>query len=235
MQLNLRVIATLFVTEMRMVLRDRRILITSIVLPLFVTPLMFLGSNWSLQRREKQLQNLVYRYTITGAEQDEVRSLISLAKDLARSNATAAVERSARRPAGRRSAPPAGALRFDEVGCTNALAALAKGEIQLVLEGLAGGRGDPAQKGAAVTTNATPAIKDDDREPSLAEVPLIRLIYRADRDESAAALSQMDNGLREARRARREELLKAHGLSITMRQLAMTREVDLASDRKSVV
>ena len=82
MQLNLRVIATLFRTEMRMVLRDRRILMTSIVLPLFVTPLMFLGSNWSLQRREKQLQNLVYRYAIVGGEEHEVRSLVALAKDL---------------------------------------------------------------------------------------------------------------------------------------------------------
>jgi sodium transport system permease protein len=234
MQLNLPVIATLFRAELRMVLRDRRILVTSIILPLLVTPLMFLGSNWSLQRRQKQLQTLSYHYTVTGPRQEELRSLVAFAKTLPGSDSRPEEKRRARRASGRRSARTAGILQFDEVPCTNPLAALAKGEIHLVLQGdyKAQSAFDTVQKNSSPATNTIPEIKDDESEASPAGVPLIRLIYRADRDESAAAQSQMQEGLREARKARREELLKAHGFPLSVEQLAVSKEVDLASKKQ---
>src|SRR5262249_40214071 len=88
---------------------------------------------------------------------------------------------------------------------------------------------DTVAPGSDVGTNAAPETKHDQSEPVLDGVPLVRLVYRADRDESAAALSQMEDGLRLARKARRAEVLNAHGFPVPVEQLAMTKEVDLAS------
>jgi sodium transport system permease protein len=238
MKLNFSGIATLFRAEMRMVLRDRRILITSILLPLLVTPLMFLGSNWSLHKREKQLQSLVYRYAVIGSEAGEVRSLIALAKELRRTNAVAVL--TAAKPLSRRKpAPQLQPFQFDEVACTNAAVALSRGEIHLALQGVDGSEHNlpealfgPVPRGSNAGTNATSEIKDEEGEAPLAGIPWIRLVYRADRDDSTAAMSQMQDGLRDSRRARREELLKARGFPLQPQQMAVTHEVDLASKKQ---
>ena len=73
-RLNWHVVVTLFRTEMRMVLRDRRILVTSIVLPLLVTPLLLLASTWSVKKREQTLQKTSARYAVTGSESNAVRA-----------------------------------------------------------------------------------------------------------------------------------------------------------------
>ena len=64
MRFNGHIIATLFGAELRMVLRDRRILITSILLPLLATPLIFAGSRWTLKKRESTLREAVYSYAV---------------------------------------------------------------------------------------------------------------------------------------------------------------------------
>jgi sodium transport system permease protein len=238
MKLNFSSIATLFRAEMRMVMRDQRILITSILLPLLVTPLMFLGSNWSLHRREKQLRNLVYRYAITGSEAGEVRSLIALAKEIRQTNTVAEPPRT--KPlSGTKAAPQVRPFQFEEVAFTNAAVALSKGEIHLVLQGFDGSEHDEAEallssapRTISGRTNATSEIKDEEGETPQAGIPSIRLVYRADRDDSAAAMSQMQDGLRAARRARRVELLKARGFPLPPQQMAVTHELDLASKRQ---
>src|SRR5262249_34946706 len=68
---------TLLRTELRMVLRDRRILVTSILLPLLLMPLIFLGSSWSLRQRAQRLQQTVCSYAVTGPEAAAVRTLLA--------------------------------------------------------------------------------------------------------------------------------------------------------------
>ena len=50
-----------------MVLRDRRTLVTSIVLPVLVIPLMLLGSTWTRQKREQTLERTSSRFAVTGS------------------------------------------------------------------------------------------------------------------------------------------------------------------------
>jgi hypothetical protein len=77
MRLNFFIVAILFWMELRMVLRDRRMLITSLVLPLLVTPFMFLASSRTIKQREQALEHLTYRYAVTGSEAATVRSLLA--------------------------------------------------------------------------------------------------------------------------------------------------------------
>ena len=75
MQVRLAIVLTLFRTELRMLLRDRRVLLTSLVLPMLLTPLLMLGSKTSMERREKTLREMTYRYAVTGPEAARVREL----------------------------------------------------------------------------------------------------------------------------------------------------------------
>lgn len=75
MHLDLRIHRVLLRTELRMIFRDRRILFTSILLPILVTPLLMVASRTTLQKRERTLQAGEYRYALTGERSGEVREL----------------------------------------------------------------------------------------------------------------------------------------------------------------
>ena len=76
MKLRSPIVFTLFRTELRMLLRDRRVLLTSLVLPMLITPLLMLGSKATVERHEKTLREMTYRYAVTGAEAASVRELV---------------------------------------------------------------------------------------------------------------------------------------------------------------
>jgi sodium transport system permease protein len=220
MNLNLFTVRTLFCTEMRMVLRDRRMLITSILLPLLVTPLMFLGSSWSLKKRDRTLQQMTYKYAVTGSNAAMVRTLLTATRE---------------RLAGAEKAKgKAASFNFEEVECEDALPALTKGEVHLVIEGLiadeAGAQKDartPAATGK--DASARPRSEAEDGEPRLAGAPVVRLVYRADRDESGAASSRMHDMLSETRDAQRAKLLKARQFPVNPAEVGVVTEIDVAS------
>src|SRR3954464_634643 len=81
----------LFRTEFRMVLRDRRVLLTAILLPVLVMPLMIAGSHWTLQKRQARLNQAVYRYSVVGDDSDVVRGIFQQASQ---SQSTPAVQNS---------------------------------------------------------------------------------------------------------------------------------------------
>ncbi|MCU0611130.1 MAG: ABC transporter permease subunit [Candidatus Eisenbacteria bacterium] len=74
-----------------MLLRDRRTVVVSIVLPLFITPLLMFGSRWVQERRERQLETAEVRYAVGGSDADSARSLIQRASRPANDATTAAV------------------------------------------------------------------------------------------------------------------------------------------------
>ena len=247
MKLNLSTVGTLFRTEMRMVLRDRRMLLTSIVLPLLVTPLMFLGSNWSLKRRERALQDLEYHYAVIGSQSAAVRELLKATRDqlaIGRSNeVTGAVSEthssnSRKKTATRKvtNAP----FKFEERSASDALEALNKGDLHMVIEGLTAEEARLQAEQKQAQTNAANAagqiatgkkwekIQDDGESP-VPGAPVLRLIYRGDRDESASAISRLQEALSETRRTQRAGLLKAQGFPIRPAEAGRVVQKDLAS------
>jgi sodium transport system permease protein len=222
MNLNLSIVGTLFVTEMRMVLRDRRMIVASILLPLLVTPLMLLGSNWSVKKREQALKQMTYNYAIAGSNTAPVRALVTATRERLASSEKAAEKT---------------AFNFEELKRADPLAGLAQGELHLVLELSSSEESShpkDAKTSTAVLHNKYSRGRSDsgEEEAQLAGAPVIRIVYRADRDESAAASSRMREVLSRTRDAQRAELLRIRQFPVNPSDVAVVTTVDLASDRQ---
>src|SRR5437870_7648041 len=215
MNLSRQIVRTLFTADLRMVLRDRRILLTSILLPILIMPLMLAGSHWTVKRRETRLRETTYRFAIDGRDTEAVREYFSL-RDKQFTKAPALVA------ADSRPQP-----KFEEVQCEDPLQALQEDKVDVVLEGAtAASLVEGTNNSSLVRLNSSstgehkktvksrsprqkaPPIADDDAEGAVPGAPMIRIIFRADRDLSSTAATKAGEALREARRARRVELLK---------------------------
>ncbi len=215
-------VGALYVNELRMVLRDRRTIVVSIVLPLLVMPLILFGSHWSQQRRERTLAGTTYAYAVTGSEAGAVRSLVgSIAP---------------RAPRG--TAGGGGGFRFREVEVKSPGGALEKGDIAFYLEGRRAedARRDAERKTAAVKGPATSggAAEQTPTDTGGPEVPRpgapsVRIVFRADRDLSASGAAKMRDALREVRQARRDELLTDRGFPVNPAQVGAVVDRDVAT------
>jgi ABC-type Na+ efflux pump permease subunit/membrane protease YdiL (CAAX protease family) len=222
MNLRFSITATLFRTELRMVLRDRRVLMTAILLPMLVTPLMFFGSSRAVKKREQRLRENVCRYAVSGPEAAKVHGLLA-----ATSNRLEQVK----------GTNGNGAFRFSEVACSDATAALDKGDIELILEGAIASTvqqsNTTARPDRSVSNRRPRATKktDDENEgePSVPGATEIRIVYRADREFSAAAMNRMTDVLRDTRRKQRENLLLRRGFPVALTNVATITETNLAS------
>ena len=206
MKLDRGIISTLFRTELRMVLRDRRMVLTSILLPLLLTPLLMLVSTSTVKKRERTLQQMTYPYAVTGPEAEAVQLLLARARTKSE-------------------------FHLNEVTNAAPLAALDKGEIQLVLEGFRAKQNSIAatnHEALSETTGNTNSIVDEGEATPPGSL-VVRLIYRADRDVSQAAMSRMRDALDRSREADRAALLKEHGFAVLPAQVAVISERDLAS------
>jgi len=70
-------VAALYRTELRMMLRDRRTIVMSIVLPLVVMPIMLFASHAMNVRRERRLAETVYEFAVTGPAAAEARAVVA--------------------------------------------------------------------------------------------------------------------------------------------------------------
>ncbi|MCX6927660.1 MAG: ABC transporter permease subunit, partial [Verrucomicrobia bacterium] len=215
-KLRLSIVLTIFRTELRMLLRDRRVLLTSLVLPMLITPLLMLGSKTSVERREKKLREMTYRYAVTGSQAASVRELMQAAR--------ASFEAKPRTNHTQ--------FQFAEDRSDNATNALANSSIHFILEGIAPG----AHLGSA-GTNATArtkrrSFKDVESEKPVAGAWTVRVVFRGDRDDSGVGSSQIIDALQETRRAQRVDLLQSRGFPVKPTELGVLDKQDLASKRQ---
>jgi sodium transport system permease protein len=221
MTLNFSTVAALFSTELRMVLRDRRMVVTSILLPLLVTPLTFLGSTWSLKKREHQLQAMVYRYAITGPEAAEARRLLKRVRE---QQAPAAPTRQA-------AGPKQDSFHFQEAPSDDSLAALDRGDVQFVIEAFQPESGEPPPRLPKTPSRAKASRSSQSSlgETNMPGALALRFIYRGDRDESSAGMARMSDALRETRRSDRTEMLRERGFTLLPARVASVTQRDLAT------
>ncbi|MGE3840007.1 MAG: ABC transporter permease subunit [Vicinamibacterales bacterium] len=106
-------------TELRSVLRDRRAVSMSIVLPLIITPVMFFASQWAEQRRTQQLTDGAVTFSVAGDRHDALRELVREARGL--------------QPADGAPADPPVRL-VERESLPDPLAVLQRGDIDLVVE-----------------------------------------------------------------------------------------------------
>lgn len=79
--MNWSVLKLLFVHEMRMLLRSKRTIITSVVLPLILMPAMIVGSRFAQRQQETRIDETMFEYAVLGPWADQARNLIKRYKD----------------------------------------------------------------------------------------------------------------------------------------------------------
>lgn len=184
------IVAAIYRNEMRHLLRDRRTVVMSIVLPLLVMPIMLFGSRWVEQRRQAKLQRSVFQVAVAGSQGEVVRQLLTAAEA-----ATAA-----------KGEP----FRFREAAVADPDRALADKAVALVLRGLtaAEATAGTAEVGEGETGGGERSARS---EPLLPGAPVVEIAYRGDRDDSEQAYRTLRGVLEEVRRQQRHARLVAAG------------------------
>ncbi|MFH1175805.1 MAG: CPBP family glutamic-type intramembrane protease [Acidobacteriota bacterium] len=218
-----------------MVLRDRRTVFMSIVLPLLVMPIMLLAGHASERRRERKLESLTYQYALAGSQAESLRALLGPRLQAARtagSGPGAAEKETPFLARERQVADPAKSLDKDE--------------LQLYLE--AQSAEEAKARAAAEETKARAAAEEarrkgerqepdkgedaperDRAETVVAGAPVVTIVFRADRDTSQTAARRMRDLLRDLRRERRALVLKERGLGVDPAAIASVDQVDVAT------
>jgi sodium transport system permease protein len=247
-------VRALFAMELRTLLRDRRTVVLSIVLPLAIMPLMLFASRWMEDRRQRALELRESSYAVTGPRAAEAGRLVARAR---------AAE------AGR-DGSPAASLRLVERTVEDPAEALGRGTLDFYVEGLdyhvaeaqakarraertpgsSGGRrasassdttrrrpagegGSPADPGRRGSRRAddTAALDVDDRDTTPpADLMAIAIVYRADRDTSQRVAQRLADRLREVRRQDRHAALEAAGFPVPAASVARVDPVNLAGE-----
>jgi sodium transport system permease protein len=243
MSLQAAAIRTLLAAELRMLLRDRRAIATSIVLPVLVMPLMLFASSWANRQRERTLAASTCRWVVSGSEAGAARAIVTAALDqAARRDAEAAPEEAAPAPGETAPATPKARARFEEAAETDARAALEAGRVHVVVEAATAAEARAAQARAGAEQAAArqergepePAPPGGDAggggERPIDGAPALTLVYRADRDESSSAVWRLAGMLRENRNAARAEALRGRGFPVPLDEAGAVDETDLASE-----
>jgi sodium transport system permease protein len=213
-RIDLGVAWTLFRTEVRLVMRDRRTVVLSVVVPSLAFPVMIFASRWSARERERRLSAVTYAYALGGPRADVLRPW------LAADEATRKDED--------------GDVRFREVAEPDPVGALRAGRLEVYAEALA--PDDPIAVEAC-----GPALPPAGRrreqvgmgnEPCVRGAMMVRLHFQGNRDQSTYARERMQERLWEIRRHRQAELLRVRGLPFDPEAVATVAAVDLASARQ---
>jgi sodium transport system permease protein len=207
MRLDLTTVGTLYRTELRMALRDKRTVFFSLVLPLALMPLMMFSSVWVQKKRAGELAAMTHTYAVTGPEAKAARGWIATA--LARSRAAT----SAATP----TALPPRPAHFEAKDVADPEAALQRAELTFYVVAERGMQ--PAAKEAGQ--------RDAERAPH--DAIRLTFVYRGDRDASRDAAFELRRRLSETRRDLRAQLLEARGFPVPPAEVARTQDADVAS------
>lgn len=223
--MNRAKIGLLFRHEMRMLLRDRRTVVLSILLPLLVLPAILFGMKIMSEWRRERLDTTTYRYTVVGAYADSVRALIARGEPRT-ADGPAETGNEDRRPAS-----------FLEVETAMPDSGLESGDLDFYLDALTGSEADSLDLARAAADTTEPGDEDpvmvtvaDERYPG---VPVVRVYYRANRDESRRGGARMVDRLVDARKQDRAEALRGRGLEADPDEAIRLSSVDVATPEQA--
>ncbi|HEX9885747.1 MAG TPA: ABC transporter permease subunit, partial [Longimicrobiales bacterium] len=196
------VLWTLFRYEIRMVVRDTRMILIAVVLPLVLFPGIILVMKLVGEREERRLEEAVYEYALAGDESEWGRAIVleALRLDTEDTDTT-------RAPA-----------RFEEVESANPDSLLRAGGIHVLVE--------------AFSAAAYDSIRRDDlawRDSARAAVPTLRLGFRAQSDFSRNAQRRLQERILEVRSALRDSVYRVSGLPVEPALVAVVEADNTAS------
>lgn len=200
-------IAILYRSELRMLLRDRRTIFASLVLPVLMLPLLLFMGQITDRGREERLAEATFNYAVLGDAADQVRGWIAAASPLV----TASDE----------------ALRLEEVAVADPEEALAAQELHFYLR---------AENERRVESGVDQQAVGDDpaSRPTLGPGGTVHLelVFRADWDPSTTAVGEMERLLAAARQSHRTARLAEQGFHLSEEQIATLHEEDMASEQQ---
>lgn len=122
---------TVFLHQLRSVLRDRRTVLVAFVVPLVVLPVMILISGWVTDVRQQQRESVEIEYAVAGSQPDRTRNIVRMAGQwTADTDSVTSL-----------------AIREEEVD--SPLSALAAGDIHLVIRATRGFKAHGDEDGAS--------------------------------------------------------------------------------------
>ena len=210
MSLDLKTVATLYRTELRMAVRDKRTVFFSLVLPLALMPIIMFSSIWVQKKRTTELAAMTHRYTVIGPEAQAARAWI--AEALARSGEAG--------PGPQSKTPTTSPNRFETTDVFGPEEALQRGDLSFYLVA----ERETEAKGAELHSR--------DTEPAVAGSVRLTFVYRGDRDTSRDAAFELRHRLADVRRDLRTRLLRTHGFPVSPTDVARTAEENVASARQ---
>ncbi len=196
------VLGTLFRTEIRMLLRDTRTILITVVAPLVIFPLYILLLNFVEAREQRALEEETYSYAVAGGEEEWVRALVADAIRLEAEDPD-----TSRAPA-----------VFEESEIPDPEEALREGEIHLLVQGFSASEWD--------------SVQGAEEEGARAAVPAVRLLFRADSDFSREARDRMEERVLQVRALRRDSVFRAAGFPVAMDAVAPLSSESIASAAK---
>ncbi|MDR1728327.1 MAG: ABC transporter permease subunit [Acidobacteriota bacterium] len=226
--MNWRIIRYLTGHELRMLVRDRRSMMLSVVLPLVLIPLMFYVMKFINEGQRQRVVDTVFRYAVTGSEAGSVRALIAEARKV--------------RPAGGGSGT--GEVKLEEVDLGDPAASLQRQEIHFYIEALSGAQADAlererkAEAEKKLRAGRKPAATGDGAQGEkpaipvpvrLAGVPLVQIYYHGDRNLSQVGADHMRDLLWRGVLGRKNALLEEHGFPYDPASAISVEDRNLAS------
>ncbi len=192
-----------------MIFRDRRILFTSILLPILLTPFLILISHRSIRHYEQTLKTSEHPYAVAGERTNEVRALLAQVHERLKTNQQA--------------------FKFNEKTVTDAMTSLVKDEVHFVVRGFTGGQ--PRATNPPAAKGVPGPVDKPEGEAEVAGALVVELVFRGDRDYSAFAAGSMADALGESRRLLRSQALVQHGFPVQVKQMAVVENREIAQPK----
>ena len=211
--MNWNVVRLLYIHELKLLVRARRTVVMSIVLPAVIMPMMLYASKYTSDRRQRVRTETTYKYAVAGPLADRVRTLI---EETRRSVVQDSDER----------LDTLRQFKFTEVEATNPAGSLEKNDVHIYIRTMTG---EEADRRPPREDNAPPGRPGEQAPQRLKGVPLVEVVYRADRDASDGAHDRMLALLRLARRNDSEILLRGRGFPGASKQLFAVEDANVAT------
>ena len=214
------VFGTLFLNEIRMLLRDTRTILIAVVAPLVMFPAYILIMNYVENREQQALEETTYTFALMGSQRDWAGDLVlaGMALDANDPDTT-------RAPA-----------NFELQRMESPEESLLVGDLHLVVQGFSPLEWDSVR--AAEEPDSTEGSESGDVEeagnPEEAEpdIPVIRILYRARSDFSREAQDLLTDRIREVRTARRDSVYLAAGFPVSLADVAPVESESVTTDAK---
>jgi sodium transport system permease protein len=199
--MNWAVLKLLFIHEMRMLLRSRRTIITSVVLPLIMMPAMIAGSRFAQQQQASRVDQTTFEYAIEGSWPEQARRLIDRYKK----------------------APEFASLRINEVSVADPARALSEGKLHFYI------RTTSIEEADKTAGEASPITPGGPTPARITGVPALRVIYRGDQEIARTGAERLIEMMRAARRNESYTILMSSGFPAHPEGILAMTAVDFAT------